>query len=410
MNDPNKKDSNMRFRVQYNPNTPAQCLIINPPAGCVGKTRQSASYTPLPTPTSIRLLKLYHLPRPGPWLFPDHPIRCSIVVADLSDFPEYFALSYTWGDPRTIYTDKNDIFSAEAWAAPAFELDVDGHAVSVATNLYTALVGIRAGLSNDTFVRDLKEECYRSNHAEYSYIWVDALCINQDDLEEKSSQIPLMDRVYGQAHATMMWLGGGEQLINQGFIKTIMGLQLVIDRLEEELGTEDKELVMQRCRSFNIRSREAFENLGLEPIDPIDLIGFYLVFSRSWFKRAWIVQEWILSRNCIFLCGNMIFPQYSFSLVILEFVNRRWMSQIQELVKFNILDPKTMAMPTGEHERYMHLRYLHWVDDSPVLPLFRAKLDYGLDEDVDQSLWIVQLLRDFLGYSMGSKVSQLNDT
>ncbi|TDZ51844.1 putative RNA-binding protein [Colletotrichum trifolii] len=137
------------------------------------------------------------------------------------------------------------------------------------------------GLSTDVFVKEFEEECYRSNNAEYSYIWVDALCINQDDLQEKSDQIPLMDRVYSQARATMMWLGGGELIINQGFPKTIMGLQIVLDRLQEDLRSENEEVLMDRCRSSDICSRAAFENLGLEPINPVHLIGFYLVLGRS---------------------------------------------------------------------------------------------------------------------------------
>ncbi|KAF6797002.1 AAA family ATPase [Colletotrichum musicola] len=199
---------------QNHSNSSAPFLMINPPAVCVGKTRQSANYTPLPTQTSIRLLKLYIIPGPGPWYLQDHPIRCAIVVADLADFPEYFALSYTWGDPRTIYTDKNDIFSAEAWAAPAFELECDGQAVSVATNLYTALAGIREGLSRDTFVRDLKEECYGSNNPEYSYIWPGP---RDDDV-----------------------LGGGELIINQGFRKTLIGLQLLLIGSKTNLGPKTR--------------------------------------------------------------------------------------------------------------------------------------------------------------------------
>ncbi|KAI8230185.1 hypothetical protein K4K57_006893 [Colletotrichum sp. SAR 10_99] len=93
-------------------------------------------------------------------------------------------------------TDKNDIFSPEAWASPAFEIDCDGHAVSVATNLYTALLSIRQSFSGGKFVEQLGEDCFRSNNAEYSYIWIDALSINQADLQEKGNQIPIMDRIY----------------------------------------------------------------------------------------------------------------------------------------------------------------------------------------------------------------------
>ncbi|KAL3292854.1 AAA-domain-containing protein, partial [Colletotrichum asianum] len=367
--------------------------IINPLVGCLEKTRRCLSYTPLPTPTSIRLVKLYNFTGPKPWSMHE-PIRCSMVVVDLADMPDYFALSYTWGDPRTIYTDKNDIFSAEAWASPAFEIDCDGHAVSVATNLYTALLSIRGGFSGGKFVEILGEDRFRSSDAEYSYIWIDALCINQDDLQEKSDQIPIMDRIYSQARATIMWLGGGELLVKQGLSNTVEKLKLVVSRLREIIGPGNEDLVIDRCRVFDICDPKAFEDLGLEPVDLVDLVGWYLLFSRSWFKRAWIVQEWVLFPKCLFLCGTLMFSPETFSRNFMDFTRRYWTWQIQKLVMANILDPKTLAMPAGEHHFDSNHRDFPFKSKYRTLPLFRAKVDYGILAELDQSLITIQILRD----------------
>src|SRR5437667_12433709 len=60
-----------------------------------GCSRQRLAYNSLPTPSSIRLLEV--LPSP------DGEISCALVTADLDDDPVFDALSYTWGNPVTIY-------------------------------------------------------------------------------------------------------------------------------------------------------------------------------------------------------------------------------------------------------------------------------------------------------------------
>ncbi|KUI62365.1 Heterokaryon incompatibility protein 6, OR allele [Cytospora mali] len=127
----------------------------------------SLEYQPLNTYLNeIRLLSL----QPSKNI--DGPITCSLNTVSLDDKPLFEALSYVWGDA----TATADIF-------------VDGVAFSATTNLHDALEHIRPRTGDPRIM------------------WIDAICINQNDDSERNHQVPLMQRIYSEAAAAVVWLG-----------------------------------------------------------------------------------------------------------------------------------------------------------------------------------------------------------
>lgn len=57
---------------------------------------------------------------------------------------------------------------------------------------------------------DLKNE---GKGAASGFFWVDAICINQDDLEERSAQVQIMPQIYSKASCVIVWLGDDSQMI-----------------------------------------------------------------------------------------------------------------------------------------------------------------------------------------------------
>jgi hypothetical protein len=112
----------------------------------------------------IRLLSLL----PGKT---DHPIECTLQTVSLDDPPEFEALSYVWGD-----------------VAVKKPVAVNGVSHTVTVNLETGLRSLR-------------------DRWKIRLLWVDAICINQDDVPEKNIQVPQMARLYSAARAVVVWLG-----------------------------------------------------------------------------------------------------------------------------------------------------------------------------------------------------------
>lgn len=98
-------------------------------------------------------------------------LRCTLRTVSLDDQPSFRALSYTWGD-----------------ATITEPIAIDGRTISVTVNLKKALRRLR-------------------HTREPFEIWADAVCINQNDDNEKGSQIPLMGRLYSEASLVIVWLG-----------------------------------------------------------------------------------------------------------------------------------------------------------------------------------------------------------
>jgi len=119
-------------------------------------------FAPLdPNRNEIRLLTL----SPGQ---SDEQLRCSLSTMSLATHPVYNALSYVWGDP--VYTGNN--------------LTIDGHPFSITPNLHSALRHLRQASGG--------YDCQVP-------LWVDALCINQGDMDERSQQVAMMRDIYTSA-------------------------------------------------------------------------------------------------------------------------------------------------------------------------------------------------------------------
>ena len=126
---------------------------------------QTYRYSPLKHEQDIRLL----------YLLPGHaraPLSCTLRIVSLSELPDYEAVSYTWGEP---------IFSA------LIECFSKGQ-LPITENLSKALFHLR--LANRLRV-----------------LWIDAICINQQDLDERSHQVTLLRDTFQRAKKVIVWLG-----------------------------------------------------------------------------------------------------------------------------------------------------------------------------------------------------------
>ncbi|KAK0729451.1 heterokaryon incompatibility protein-domain-containing protein [Lasiosphaeris hirsuta] len=185
--------------------------LIVPPDGSEKRKPHRISYSPLPTPTSIRLLRIEPIESLKDEFDLFRPIRCTLVVKDLADSPVYDALSYTWGCPVTVYEHVREVCSPAAWASPAFDITCDGKPFSVTTNLYTALLGL-------------------VQHTLSAYIWIDQICIDQSNLQERQAQVLLMGRIYRQAQKVPVWIGGEDEFARDG-LEVMMYLSNVDTKL-----------------------------------------------------------------------------------------------------------------------------------------------------------------------------------
>ncbi|ETS85262.1 hypothetical protein PFICI_03287 [Pestalotiopsis fici W106-1] len=164
----------------------------------------------------------------------------------------YTALSYTWGkpDPSTDTT-----------------IDCEGHKLKITKSLATALKHFR-----------------QKDHS--ILLWVDQICINQLDSQEKIQQIPLMSSIYRYATNTSIWLGEADS-------GSTLAMQLL-----DDLGTR-----LQFSEAIDINPRE-FERMQLPQPESRQWQDLMNLLGRQWFSRLWIIQEVILSRAPWVLCGD----------------------------------------------------------------------------------------------------------
>ena len=288
------------------PNTPQQQLP--------GR-RKTLFYAPLPTATSIRLLRFSTPLSTGG--IGSKVCRCTMVTHDLRDHAGYQALSYTWGDPKILHSSLEDATAQASWNAPVFEFECDGQPVSVNSNLHSALLWITRLLQNGM---ELMPKTQPDAEPSSCYFWVDALCINQSDIDERNDQVQLMRRIYKQADSVMIWLGGLD-FNSYGNLKRSM----------QAIAAVAMDNVVEKARGLLITDRESYGALNMPYISVDQWMTIYELLNRAWFTRAWVIQEAVYSQRALMLCGRWGFPIGLFARVTSFLRQTRWIYQLVDL-------------------------------------------------------------------------------
>ncbi|CAG8958443.1 hypothetical protein HYFRA_00011120 [Hymenoscyphus fraxineus] len=201
-------------------------------------------YTPLElNGNTIRLLRILRNK-------PQDPvgIYCSLAQVSLNNHPAYHALSYAWSDESSSHL------------LPE-EITVEGQKLTVSPNLGAALKARRERQLGDI------------------PIWIDAICINQSDITEKSHQILRMRQIYTQAELVTVWLGP--------------------EKDDSKMAFDMIQSISQQGES----SEEWIKNSLVTRDHSREWQALYHMLRRSWWRRIWIIQEMVAARNAIVFCG-----------------------------------------------------------------------------------------------------------
>jgi hypothetical protein len=218
-------------------------------------------YDKLPAGTHFRLLKL--LPGDG------RRLECEIVTYALDgpDTPPYRALSYCWQNPKfdDLVIGGNRIRHDDALRSQylvCHPLWCGERRLLISTSLRDAL-------------RRLRSE------SEPTTLWVDALCINQDDLDERASQVLLMQRIYHAATEVCMWLGTEDDSSRSAF--------QLLEKLEAANDHRRSGMIVRQT----LYDPQSMQRLGLPAFPSEDWERLMTLVARPYFRRIWIVQEMI---------------------------------------------------------------------------------------------------------------------
>lgn len=200
---------------------------------------QKYVYKPLPA-RHIRLLRITGIPN-----------TFQIDHVTLDSVPQFSAISYTWNGESFCHV-----------------LRLTDGLLSVTLNISNALPSLIAA-------------------AKTQALWIDAICINQQDTQEKAVQIPLMQEIYTMCRECLVWLGPSTPVSDIAIDAT--------PRICQQIA-EMPALQVWEAEDIAVSSPDALAS-------PL-WRGIVDIFSRPWFSRVWTFQEAVLPTLVSFVCGS----------------------------------------------------------------------------------------------------------
>ncbi|KAL4728958.1 hypothetical protein ACLX1H_003364 [Fusarium chlamydosporum] len=207
--------------------------------------RQNYEYTSLET-GCIRLIRI----APGQ----STTIECEMIQTFLDNTPEYVAISYTWGD-----------------VGDTKVIDIGGSRIPITVSLYGALDALRQKQSS-------------------VLVWADALCVDQNNTDERSQQVQLVPQICSNAAFVAIWLGPEEN--------------------DSSRAVEFLSRLAPPTSQFI--SDEEVSRILADGATPGDLLATVSLFGRGYWRRVWTIQEIFNAKRVAVHCGSSFLPWQSY--------------------------------------------------------------------------------------------------
>ena len=183
--------------------------------------------------------------------------------------PSYEALSYTWGttdNEEYVYvTDPADPLRAPSW-------------LRIRANLASALRHLRYPDRQRT-------------------LWVDAISINQADIDERGRQVKRMSQIYPLSNNVIIWIGPE----SEDSTHALETLRYFSEQVEY--------IISHRWGDApNAQERDWWRDGHTLPYEKKTWKSIFSLLHRSWFERVWVLQEALLCNRVLLQCGRDSIP------------------------------------------------------------------------------------------------------
>ncbi|KAJ4269604.1 hypothetical protein NW762_001271 [Fusarium torreyae] len=246
-------------------------ISSNPVNGEVSK----AVYKPLDSSRQeIRLLSVH------PSTESNDNLSCTLLHVDLrpdagSIRPSYEALSYVWGQPD--------------FSEP---ISLNGHPFFITPSLKYALTSLR------------------QKH-KARFLWVDAICINQSDIEERGQQVALMRHIYSNCERDIAWL---DSIVTRGPQEKTLYTAQSIEKAEQRVkeGMELMKSFVHKQGQTLKATQDSFRTAGdYATTREHRLLLAALFESPALWGRLWVMPELSLAPRVTLMCGRAELEWYS---------------------------------------------------------------------------------------------------
>ena len=277
----------------------------------------------------IRLLKIQNV---------QDIVMCSLITHFISNTPDFQALSYVWGKFET-----------------SEMINCNGKLLAVTSHLLQGLHSL-----------------YQQFGADQSF-WIDAICINQKDTDEKAVQVPIMGKIYSTANSTIIWIGPSAD-----------DSDLAMSSISE------MNKIFKPIHNLEVVNRHNATAYGLPAVEDPVWPALVRIMYREWFARMWVIQEAVLAKSLVVVCGEHLI---AFEEVVQLANNCRLTRLIDDILFHHMISPGDSdqgfaVLPYLDHFRQQVSRG----EEVYLVALLNAACNKLVTEPVDKIYGVLALM------------------